>query len=430
MKKIAFGHIWPNKGETIPRTIRDSFFIYNRRSSADIDKKYYDTIEECKGGWFSTDAQRLMDYHINSNNNYNFLVLRKGGCYYEGNTPMANRWHGYLQDPNLESAIYTFENNLSLELPVVINLDVCRQHNLKTIDDCLTFKQDQYSADWIIKEFYADIWNPTFQQYLINLYNVNCFDQGTSKLFNTIMMSKSGFIPTYRKNDKYTVFFMNTQFITNNNIADWKALGPFDNYVGITAGFRDFISTTLCTQSANSYNHFDINGQMIKTKKWLIANWDGSLAGLLNGINYIHQELKVDRDKIFPFNNDVVVEWYELMIKLAGGEVELQNKWKEYASKKHNFKIANAFADPNVFAKHCIDGKNLVILLDIYLGNNELWYGMENMNNKLTTVLKSLTTKSVVVDYVNVDEDPRIENILDVPNLDTDRYYHYNPEWI
>jgi hypothetical protein len=169
---------------------------------------------------------------------------------------------------------------------------------------------------------------------------------------------------------------------------------------------------------------------MIKTKKWLIANWDGSLAGLLNGINYIHQELKVDRDKIFPFNNDVVVEWYELMIKLAGGEVELQNKWKEYASKKHNFKIANAFADPNVFAKHCIDGKNLVILLDIYLGNNELWYGMENMNNKLTTVLKSLTTKSVVVDYVNVDEDPRIENILDVPNLDTDRYYHYTPEWI
>ena len=271
---------------------------------------------------------------------------------------------------------------------------------------------------------YPDDAPEKFSKVVDSLYNIPVIEQqNQQKWFIESLGRKWGIhvnINTLKEVDAGTVFLFNTEYYVQDkdayNFYEWEDLRLF---AGPASGFKDFVFVFKKYKEFNQeleFLHFDVVQETLDLKKHILK-WDGNR-------NTFHAHIKQFpkyeniKNRLWP-KEDRWDIYLDDMFSNFDSAYEFKVRWHEYQNCKHTFTKGNILEDPTFIIEKLSIGeqrRSMLWVSDIFLGTNELVYGIENLKNKWHNLLSSIYVENpnTLLDYKNFDDTPGVNEISNV----------------
>lgn len=275
---------------------------------------------------------------------------------------------------------------------------------------------------------YPDVNPDKFAKLVDALWDLPVIDQdGQQKWFIQSLAKKWGVVINEPKKATHlgTIFLFNTEFYVWEsepfNYYDWSDLKI---WLGPASGFKDFV---LAYKKYDKFPdkvqfiHFDVVQHTLDLKKHMIE-WDGDVDTFYNHVisyrNYenIKKYIWPDHTLWRTYLDEMIAQFDTYEIFLA--------RWKEYQKQNHKFITANILEDSQQVTnwlgsrQHGFKKQARAMLWtsDIYLGTNELVYGLENLKKKFSKLLGDVyvTNSNTLLDYKKFDDVPEFDELHNI----------------
>ena len=275
---------------------------------------------------------------------------------------------------------------------------------------------------------YPDVKPVKFAKLADALWNMPVIDQdGQQKWFIQGLARKWGVVIDEPKQAKNlgTIFLFNTEFYVWEpepfNYYDWSDLKI---WLGPASGFKDFV---LAYKKYDKFPdevqfiHFDVVQHTLDLKKHIIE-WDGDVGTFYNHVSSYRDYERI-KDDIWPHRH-LWRTYLDEMISQFDTYEQFLSRWKEYQKQRHKFIKANILEDSQQVTnwlgsrQHGFDKQARAMLWtsDIYLGTNELVYGLDNLKKKFNKLLADIyiTNSNTLLDYKKFDDIPEFDELYNV----------------
>ena len=275
---------------------------------------------------------------------------------------------------------------------------------------------------------YPEVKPEKFAKLADALWNMPVIDQdGQQKWFIQGLARKWGVVIDEPKQAKNlgTIFLFNTEFYVWEpepfNYYDWSDLKI---WLGPASGFKDFV---LAYKKYDKFPdevqfiHFDVVQHTLDLKKHIIE-WDGDVGTFYNHVSSYHDYERI-KDDIWPHRH-LWRTYLDEMISQFDTYEQFLSRWKEYQKQRHKFIKANILEDSQQVTnwlgsrQHGFDKQARAMLWtsDIYLGTNELVYGLDNLKKKFNKLLADIyiTNSNTLLDYKKFDDIPEFDELYNV----------------
>ena len=275
---------------------------------------------------------------------------------------------------------------------------------------------------------YPDVNPEKFAKVVDTLWNLPVIDQeGQQKWFIQGLAKKWGVVINDPKKATHlgTIFLFNTEFYVWEpepfNYYDWSDLKI---WLGPASGFKDFV---LAYKKYDKFPdkikfiHFDVVQHTLDLKKHMIE-WDGDIDTFDNHVTSYHDYENI-KDYIWPHHH-LWRTYLDEMIAQFDTYEQFLSRWKEYQKQTHKFIKANILEDSQQITNwlgcefHGFDKQARAILWtsDIYLGTNELVYGLDNLKKKFNKLLADIyvINSNTLLDYKKFDDVPEFDELYNI----------------
>jgi hypothetical protein len=206
-----------------------------------------------------------------------------------------------------------------------------------------------------------------------------------------LMLKKLGVTTTHKKGSfgfkerSNCLFFFNTQLLLPDEEWRVRGKGPIDQYAGPCSGFQDIAFLRKYGFHENTeLVYFDINPKAIEMKKFIFDNFDGHVESLHSLAESVQR--KFPEEEVYTGN--IYLKVKALLALFGNNEEEFHREWQRFRQLKRSFVRLNLLNAPaKIFGLLDPARKNLLNVTDIYLGQNELLYGYQEMKQKFSSMI-------------------------------------------
>lgn len=220
------------------------------------------------------------------------------------------------------------------------------------------------------------------------------------------------------------IYIMNTEpYPHQMNLSDtknpFKMYDSFDNYVFLSSGFAsNFFLNQFNYNGKQKVIFYDVSGIGLSFKRILNLKWNPS-ESLYQFVKSQGLEKNDPEDYIIDCTSDnlkdIDSEWLEELDRWSGGIKEFKDHWKIFREQNHDYWFWDILNNPS--SNYCdiinnLPGKTFMWVSNVYSNEKALYdkQNYTNINKQIKTLLKNLSTNTVVYGYLpDVNEETDIQ---------------------